>query len=428
MAEKMSDALIDVVLGGGGDVVAEAPKTGRRTDAISAALKEASRRIRSNRRVIGGGGFRRRRGERLFLLSILASGLLVVLVPVLVAGLYFGLIASDRYESEMQFSLRNFKASAPAAFMSLTGLPTGNLMQEAKVVQSYVHSRALVDHLLERTDLFGKFNSPDIDVFSRFPQGDPIEDFMEYWRERVGVHVETLSGIVTVTVQAFSAQDAQEINSLILEAVDQLVNELSARARADLLQFNRQDLDQAQERLKALSEDLAALRNSTGLLDPELYAKSISAVATELEVRLSDMRVRQRAALGSMNADTPQMRFLARQIETLESEIVRLRQEIASPGSTGETLSTTKALFDRYLLDQEIARKQYTQASLEYERARLDADRRQVYTAVVMQPTLPEDAEYPRRIWSWTVVLVLCISAWGGLVGLAVLIRNHLAA
>ncbi|WP_186394709.1 hypothetical protein [Stappia sp. TSB10GB4] len=428
MAEKMSDALIDVVLGGGGDVVAEAPKTGRRTDAISAALKEASRRIRSNRRVIGGGGFRRRRGERLFLLSIIASGLLVVLVPVLVAGLYFGLIASDRYESEMQFSLRNFKASAPAAFMSLTGLPTGNLMQEAKVVQSYVHSRALVDHLLERTDLFGKFNSPDIDVFSRFPQGDPIEDFMEYWRERVGVHVETLSGIVTVTVQAFSAQDAQEINSLILEAVDQLVNELSARARADLLQFNRQDLDQAQERLKALSEDLAALRNSTGLLDPELYAKSISAVATELEVRLSDMRVRQRAALGSMNADTPQMRFLARQIETLESEIVRLRQEIASPGSTGETLSTTKALFDRYLLDQEIARKQYTQASLEYERARLDADRRQVYTAVVMQPTLPEDAEYPRRIWSWTVVLVLCISAWGALVGLAVLIRNHLAA
>lgn len=428
MAEKMSDALIDVVLGGGGDVVAEAPKTGRRTDAISAALKEASRRIRSNRRVIGGGGFRRRRGERLFLLSIIASGLLVVLVPVLVAGLYFGLIASDRYESEMQFSLRNFKASAPAAFMSLTGLPTGNLMQEAKVVQSYVHSRALVDHLLERTDLFGKFNSPDIDVFSRFPQGDPIEDFMEYWRERVGVHVETLSGIVTVTVQAFSAQDAQEINSLILEAVDQLVNELSARARADLLQFNRQDLDQAQERLKALSEDLAALRNSTGLLDPELYAKSISAVATELEVRLSDMRVRQRAALGSMNADTPQMRFLTRQIETLESEIVRLRQEIASPGSTGETLSTTKALFDRYLLDQEIARKQYTQASLEYERARLDADRRQVYTAVVMQPTLPEDAEYPRRIWSWTVVLVLCISAWGALVGLAVLIRNHLAA
>lgn len=428
MAEKMSDALIDVVLGGGGDVVAEAPKTGKRTEAISAALKEASRRIRSNRRVIGGGGFRRRRGERLFLMSVAASWVLVVLVPVLVAGLYFGLIASDRYESEMQFSLRNFKTSMPAAFMSLTGLPTGNLMQEAKVVESYVHSRALVDHLMQRLDLFAKFNGPDIDYLSRFPADDPIEDFMEYWRERVGVHVETLSGIVTVTVQAFSAQDAQEINSLILEAVDQLLNELSARARADLLQFNRQDLDQAQERLKALSEDLAALRNSTGLLDPELYAKSLSAVATELEVRLSDMRVRQRAALGSMNADTPQMRFLARQIETLEGEIARLRQEIASPGSTGETLSTTKALFDRYVLDQEIARKQYTQASLEYERARLDADRRQVYTAVVMQPTLPEDAEYPRRVWSWTVVLVLCISAWGGLVGLAVLIRNHLAA
>ncbi|WP_249695421.1 hypothetical protein [Stappia sp. WLB 29] len=427
MAEKMSDALIDVVLGGG-DLVEEAPRSGKRTEAISAALKEASRRIRSNRRVIGGGGFRRRRGERLFLMSVAASWLLVVLVPVLVSGIYFGLIASDRYASEMQFSLRNFKASAPAAFMSLTGLPTGNLMQEAKVVESYVHSRALIDRLQERIDLFAKFNAPGIDYFSRFPQGDPIEDFMDYWRERVGVHVESLSGIVTVSVQAFSAEDAQQINRLILEAIDELVNDLSVRARADLLQFNRQDLDQAQDRLKTLSEDLANLRNTTGLLDPETYAKSISAVATELEVRLTEMKVRRQTLLGSMDADTPQMQFLTRQIETLEGEIARLRREIASPGSTGETLSTTKALFDRYLLDQEIARKQYTQASLEYERARLDADRRQVYTAVVMQPTLPEDAEYPRRIWSWTVVLVLCISAWGGLVGLAVLIRNHLAA
>lgn len=424
----MSDALIDVVLGGGGDVVEKAPKSEKRTEAISAALKEASRRIRSNRRVIGGGGFRRRRGERLFLLSIAASWLLLVLLPALVAGVYFGLVASDRYQSEMQFSLRNFKTTTPASFMSLTGLPTGNLMQEAMVVESYVHSRALVDRLQERTDLFGKFNSGGIDYFSRFPQGDPIEDFMDYWRERVGVHVESLSGIVTITVQAFSAEDAQEVNRLILEAIDELVNDLSARARTDLLQFNREDLDQAQERLKKLSEDLANLRNTTGLLDPETYAKSISAVATELEVRLTDMKVRRQTLLGSMNADTPQMQFLTRQIETLEGEIARLRREIASPGSTGETLSTTKALFDRYLLDQEIARKQYTQASLEYERARLDADRRQVYTAVVMQPTLPEDAEYPRRIWSWTVVLVLCVAAWGALVGLAVLVRNHLAA
>lgn len=420
----MSDSLIEVVLGGENQ---ELTSGSRRTEAISHALREASRQIRSNRRVVGGGGFKRRRGERLFAFGVAASAVAFVAVPVLLASLYFGLIASDRYQSEMQFSLRNYESSGANTLLSLTGLPTGNLMQEAKVVESFIKSRAMVDFLNERLDLFSLYNGDHIDYLSRFPTDEPVEEFMEYWDTRASVDVDSLSGIVRVRLQAFSAEDAHQVNALMLEAVEQVVNDLSARARADLLGRNEKTLQSAQDKLVQLGESLAELRNDTGLIDPELYAKAITSVATELDVKLSEMRVKRSTLLASVDADSPQMQFLTRQIETLEAEVRRLRQEIASPGSTGGSLSSTKATFDRFLLEQEIARKQYAQASLEYEKARIDADRRQIYAAILLKPTLPEDAEYPKRFWSWSVVLAICLAGWGALLGVAVLVRNHLA-
>lgn len=420
----MSDSLIEVVLGGENQ---ELTSGSRRTEAISHALREASRQIRSNRRVVGGGGFKRRRGERLFALGIIASAIALVILPVLFASIYFGLIASDRYQSEMQFSMRNYESSGASTLLSLTGLPTGNLMQEAKVVESFVKSRAMVDFLNEKLDLFALYNGNHIDYLSRFPADEPVEEFMEYWDKRASVDVDSLSGIVRVRLQAFSAEDAQRINALMLDAVEQVVNDLSARARADLLGRNEKTLRSAQDKLVQLGESLAELRNDTGLIDPELYAKAITSVATELDVKLSEMRVRRSTLLASVDADSPQMQFLTRQIETLEAEVRRLRQEIASPGSTDGSLSSTKTTFDRFLLDQEIARKHYAQASLEYEKARIDADRQQIYTAILLKPTLPEDAEYPKRFWSWSVVLAICLAGWGAFVGVAVLVRNHLA-
>ena len=395
----MSDTLIEIALGASPQEVAPAT---RRSEAISRGLREASRQLRTNRRVVGGGGFKRRRGERLFLFGIITSALALVLLPVVAASLYYGLIATDRYQSEMQFSLRNYENSGANTLLSITGLPTGNLMQEAKVVESFIKSRAMVDFLNERIDLFSRYNSDRFDYLSRFQADEPVEEFMEYW-------------------------DKREINSLILEAVEQVVNDLSARARADLLDRNQVTLEESQERLVRLSEDLANLRNETGLIDPELYAKAITTVITELDVRLSEMKVRRSTLLSSVDADSPQMQFLSRQIDTLGGEIQRLRQEIASPGSTTGSLSSTKTMFDRFLLEQEIARKQYAQASLEYEKARIDADRKQIYAAILLRPTLPEDAEYPKRFWSWSVVLAVCLAVWGALVGMAVLVRNHLA-
>lgn len=420
----MSDSLIEVVLGGDNQELAPAT---RRTDAISRALREASRQIRSNRRVVGGGGFRRRRGERLFLVGVAASAVAFVLLPIVLAGLYYGLLATDRYQSEMQFSLRNYESSGASTLLSITGLPTGNLMQEAKVVESFIKSRSMIDFLNARIDLFSRYNSDAIDYLSRFPANEPVEEFMDYWDQRASVDVDSLSGIVRVRVQAFSAADALEINTLMLEAVEQVVNDLSARARSDLLGRNQQTLQAAQERLVRLSENLAELRNETGLIDPELYAKAITSVVTELDVKLSELKVRRSTLLSSVDADSPQMQFLTRQIDTLEAEIRRMRQEIASPGSTTGSLSSTKTTFDRFLLEQEIARKQYAQASLEYEKARIDADRNQIYAAILLQPTLPEEAEYPKRFWSWSVILAVCLAAWGSLVGIAVLVRNHLA-
>jgi capsular polysaccharide transport system permease protein len=56
----------------------------------------------------------------------------------------------------------------------------------------------------------------------------------------------------------------------------------------------------------------------------------------------------------------------------------------------------------------------------------MNADRQQVYIAGFVQPSLPEESLYPRRLRSFGVVFVLCFAVWG-IGGIALKsVRDHL--
>ena len=60
------------------------------------------------------------------------------------------------------------------------------------------------------------------------------------------------------------------------------------------------------------------------------------------------------------------------------------------------------------------------------DRARINADRQQVYIAGFVQPSLPEEALYPRRLRSVGIATFLCGAVW--LIGAFIVqtVREHL--
>jgi capsular polysaccharide transport system permease protein len=60
------------------------------------------------------------------------------------------------------------------------------------------------------------------------------------------------------------------------------------------------------------------------------------------------------------------------------------------------------------------------------DRARMNADRQQVYIAGFVQPSLPEEPLYPRRLRNAGTALFLCCAVW--LIGAFIVqtVREHL--
>jgi capsular polysaccharide transport system permease protein len=76
--------------------------------------------------------------------------------------------------------------------------------------------------------------------------------------------------------------------------------------------------------------------------------------------------------------------------------------------------------------ERRFAENAYQHALEGLDRARSNADRQQIYIADFVQPSLPEEALYPRRLRALGVVFLIAFTVWaiGGLTIRSV--RDHL--
>src|SRR5690606_28679049 len=119
----------------------------------------------------------------------------------------------------------------------------------------------------------------EMDWFSRLPADAPIEDRYEYYRDHVSVEHDETSGVLTLRVRAFTRAKAHALGEAILAASEQMVNQLSERARADRIQLAQTELGRAEARLTKARQDLRGLQVDRGELDPAAAAAGL------LEVR-----------------------------------------------------------------------------------------------------------------------------------------------
>jgi hypothetical protein len=111
--------------------------------AIARALRRAARQARLPASIVSGGaGFRTSRKDRLFKLGLIGSFVAVVLLPTLVAAIYYGLIASGQYATEARFSLRNGEPGIADMLGGLTG-GGGSQGQDSEIIIDYARSRSM---------------------------------------------------------------------------------------------------------------------------------------------------------------------------------------------------------------------------------------------------------------------------------------------
>jgi len=360
-----------------------------------------------------------------FARGVLAGFIVCVLLPAIVAGIYYFGIASRQYVSEVRFAVRA-SGNAGNLLGGLGPFASSQRTEDALVIADYIRSRRLFEELDGELGLKRRYALPGADFLSRLDERDPIEDLVRYWRSKVDVKIDKNSGVVTVTARAFAADDALVIAQAIVARSEHLANELSERARRDAVRQSEGELQRAERGLQISIEDMRQTRNSQGVLDATKTAEAITKVITELRGRLLLLEGDYELQKPTVSVTAPQMKVLTSQIETLRRQIAALEQRIA--GTQGPaTLTDSQGQLERRAIERKIAEQQYALAVAEFERARLEQASKQVYLMVFVPPRLAEDALYPKRLLIWSLIVAAGIAIWGCSVGTAVLVRDHMA-
>ena len=341
---------------------------------------------------------------------------LTVLVPTLIASLYFGLFASGVYTTESRFVLRSPQKSPAQTgglltnFLQSTGIATSQ--DDTYLVHDFILSRDALRELDEKLGIRAAYSSHNIDWFDRFPRmgwDRSFEAFYEYYGDHVvEVDYDPASSIATLTVNAFTAQNALRINQMLLEISESLVNSLNDRSRHDLVQFAEQDVNIAEQKAQDASLALLAYRSKQAVYAPDQQAEiQLQSVAT-IQADLVSTEA-QLAQLRKISPDNPQIPGLESRAETLRKAI---RTEAGKVTDSHGSLSARSPEFERLALQSDFADKQVAVALAELEEARSEARRQQLYLERLVQPSLPDKAMTPRRVRSvftvFLVGLILC--------------------
>ncbi len=176
---------------------------------------------------------------------------LFVVLPTLVVGLYLFGFASNQYVAEAQFAVRgNVEPMENISLGQYTSLIQKHNSQDSFIVRDYITSQTMVDALEKSIGLSKMFSRPEADFWTRFDPKDPIEDLTQYWRKHVDAHIDSISGVIRLSVRAFTPQDALTIAGEVVRRSEALINEISKRAQSDMVAQAETDAKTAQDRLR----------------------------------------------------------------------------------------------------------------------------------------------------------------------------------
>ena len=345
--------------------------------------------------------------------AILRPFLIMVGLPTVLTGFYYGLVASDVFVSETRYAIRTGEQAPVTGLLAnmLGPAATSRAGDDASIVRDYILARDMLDELDRRLDLRGQYAASTVDILSRLWPDATEEEFLEYYRDKVEVEVEAGTDITVLTVRAFDADMAKKVAGEIIELSERLVNRMSERITDDTLRFARRELIQAESLIRGANRAITRFRNESHSIDPGEETSAVLSIVTALEGQLAGAKAVLLETQSIMRSDSIQVKTLQNRVDALTQQVESERGRLASEGGSDLT-----RLIDGYaplLLEQELAQHRYSSALASLEVARADAQRKQRYLIPFVKPALPDEAIEPERAMNTLIVFLAASLIYG---------------
>ncbi len=334
-----------------------------------------------------------------FILVIIASLFVVV---------YYSLVASPRYVSQVQFVVKQ----ASSGEVALAGLAsfgaTTPSMRDALILKEYIGSREMAQALNQRLALKAHYESEQWDWFSRLAQNSSREELIAYFQDHLVVTHDELSEILQVEVQSYNADYSLQLAKVIMEISDEFINNLGEGMANQQLDYAQKYVDRAFKELNLQQRKLLNFQNKHELYSPEQKGSALLGVITKLETDITTLETAIKSLKSYLHDDNAEIVTKQYQVDALQAQLIEEKAYLTSDDSN--SLNQINFAYQELKLNSELSVELYKSALASLEMVRGEAYKKLKYLLVVERPYLAEDAKYPRRFYSiatWFVVLLL---------------------
>jgi capsular polysaccharide transport system permease protein len=351
---------------------------------------------------------------------------LTIAILALLVICYWLVVASDRFVSETVLVFERTDIN------STTGLDLGVIFSgggganraDQLLLREYLLSMDMMVKLDSSLDLRSHYSDRQYDIISRlWSKNVPIEWFYDYFLSRIDISFDDFSGVLHLSVQAFTPEKAKAIADLMLDEGERYMNTLGHELAKEQVAFLGQAVSAAQKRVIDASRSLLDFQNQMGLASPESTAESRQVIIATLEAQRTEIETKLASLPKDLAPNHPSIVMLKNSLAAVEQQIVTERNALASPG--GGTLNYTIEAYQRLELEASFARDVYKTALVALEKGQMDATRTLKKVSVLQRPTLPEYPLKPRRIYNSIVSLTLALLLAGIYKLLADIIKDH---
>ncbi len=340
-----------------------------------------------------------------------------------IAVAYFGFIASDRYVSRADIVIKQADQikMLPDA-LSMLGIGGSN-HEDVLLIQDYLKSADLLRKLDKELGLKAHYQSHKVDYFSRLPEDVSQEDFIEYYRDHLTLRLDELSGVLTIELQAFDPAYGQRVVSLMLKESESFINKLGHQVALEQLAFVEKEVNRAYQRVQDEKAKVLDFQNKHNLISPESTSSARLGVVSQIEGELASQQAQLKQLQSYMKGTAPAVISVKARTEALTEQLAQEKARLT--GTDQNAMNEVTARYMDVQTQATLAADIYKTGLISLEQARVEAYRKLKHLLVISQPTLAEDAEYPRRLYNLaTIGVILCLLYGLIVMGLATL-REH---
>ena len=378
--------------GAAGDERVQLPQTVRASQQLPAqpSYGEAQRAqeiIRIQQDIV-----RRRRRNFLMLMARLA---VFVILPTILAGIYYFAYATPMYGTRSEFVIQQAEGQMGGLGSLFRGTQFAT-SQDSITVQAYLQSRDAMLRLDKDLGFKTHFSEPSIDPIQRLAGDATNEDAYRLYSRMVKIGYDPTEGIIKMEVIAPDPAVSQKFSEALLGYAEEQVDQLTQRLRKDQMQGARDSFDDAEVKVTAAQTRILDLQTKLGVLDPISENSAAMGQITTFEIELQKKQLELQQLLDNAKPNAARVEGTKGDIARLETLIANMRTRLTRGTETDASLAQITGQLRIAEADLETRQQLLSQAMTQLETARIEANRQVRYLSLGVSPVAPDEPTYPQ--------------------------------